>query len=250
LPLLAPFCAGIQLSDRSCELFANTEGFVPSGTPLSPNSRGEPWSGQGFVATVLEFARLLGQPIHDSMGRLLCGEHFWRISGASHMNRNQVDVPTLMRLARWGSDVVLRYLADAPLSTLTLNYRRAVLSAYRGESVDTNASLTTADVERIVSNQFRAAAFERNQADTSTASLTQHLATLTERMDRELASMEVLSNHLDALGTSIRAKFVINLKSIAQALITGSGALPVAHLSVPDRTYTKCALPYQRDCLR
>jgi hypothetical protein len=184
------------------------------------------------------------------MGRLLCGEHFWRISGASHMNRNQVDVPTLMRLARWGSDVVLRYLADAPLSTLTLNYRRAVLSAYRGESVDTNASLTTADVERIVSNQFRAAAFERNQADTSTASLTQHLATLTERMDRELASMEVLSNHLDALGTSIRAKFVINLKSIAQALITGSGALPVADLSVPDRTYTKCALPYQRDCLR
>jgi hypothetical protein len=129
------------------------------------------------------------------------------------MNRNQVDVPTLMRLARWGSDVVLHYLADAPLSTLTLNYRRAVLCAYRGEAAEASTSLTSADVERIVSQQFRSAAIERQLVDTSIDSLSKHLSSLTERMDREHAAMVSMSSQLDSLSSTITAKFVINLRS-------------------------------------
>ena len=152
--------------------------------------------------TVLAMAQRLGLPIHDNMGRLLYGEHVWRISGARHCNRHQVDLPTLMRLARWGSDVVLRYLADAPLSTLTLNYRKAVVSAYRGEHVAENSSLTSVDVERIVSQQFREAAIERSSVDASLEALSACVNALVARIDHDhgefTARVATLSSQLDS----------------------------------------------------
>ena len=56
------------------------------------------------------------------MGRCTVGEHVWRVSGSRHLAALDVPTPIIMRLARWGSDVILRYIADAPLSALTRVY--------------------------------------------------------------------------------------------------------------------------------
>ena len=53
----------------------------------------------------------------------------WRISGARHLAALDIPTAVIMRLARWGSTVVLRYIADAPLSSLTRVYINRVREA-------------------------------------------------------------------------------------------------------------------------
>ena len=112
--------------------------------------------------------------------------------------------------------MVLRYLADAPLSTLTLNYRKAVLSAYRGEHVAEKSSLTSVDVERIVSQQFREAAIERSSADASLEALSACVNTLVARIDHDhgefTARVATLSSQLDSVKTEVAPRYVSNAK--------------------------------------
>ena len=60
-------------------------------------------------------------PILDEHGRNAYGEHVWRVTGSRHLLSMVLPVATIMRVARWGSSIVLRYLGDAPL-TLTATY--------------------------------------------------------------------------------------------------------------------------------
>ena len=209
-----PYCAAVTLAERSCELFATEEGFVTSGTPLFPNAAGGRCSRQAFVATVLALAALLGASTVDSMGRLLFGEHVWRVSGARHMNRNGIDLPTLMRLARWGSNVVLRYLADAPLSSLTLSYRRSALRALQSDPAASGAPLTASDVERIVASRFCAASADRTQAAASLEALIVSVDSLAASVEVKHASLETSVAHNAAqLGVLLSPKFALSLKS-------------------------------------
>ena len=212
-----PYCAAMTLAVRACELFANDEGFVTAGTPLFPNANGGRCTRQAFVATVLALAARLQMPTADSLGRLLFGEHVWRVTGARHMNRNGIDLPTLMRLARWGSDVVLRYLADAPLSTLTLNYRRSTLLAMRGEHAASDAALTSADVEKIITEHFRNAAVERNSSDNSVEALTACVesmaADFAEKHSTVADSVARTAAQLDDIQAVLAPKFALNIKT-------------------------------------
>ena len=44
------------------------------------------------------------------------------MTGARHLACLDVPLPIIMLLGRWGSNVIMRYVADAPLSTLTTIY--------------------------------------------------------------------------------------------------------------------------------
>ena len=73
------------------------------------------------------------------------------------MDRMGVDYPTLMFLARWGSAVILRHLAESPLLALAAKYKRGPLVARRGSAsmeTDENADV----VPREVLERFAAAA--------------------------------------------------------------------------------------------
>ena len=133
------------------------------------------------------------------------------------MNRNGIDLPTLMRLARWGSNVVLRYLEDAPLSTLTLNYRRSTLQAMRGELAAQDAALTSADVERIVTQHFRAAAVERTSSDTSIEALTASVDSLATHFAEKHSSVanavERTATQLGDIQAALAPKFALNIKT-------------------------------------
>ena len=82
------------------------------------------------MGTLELIALRLGVPTEDALGRRTLGEHVWRVSGSRHLAALDIPIAIIMKLARWESGVVHRYLADAPLSALTRIYlERAAASA-------------------------------------------------------------------------------------------------------------------------
>ena len=190
-----PFHAASRLADELSERFCNDEGFVPGSTPLFPTSGGSRCTRLGFVKTVEAIASLLKVDLKDEWGRCVFGEHVWRISGARHCHRMAIDVPTIMRLARWGSDVILRYLADSVLTTLTARYRSHVARAH---AVDLT-QVTERDVERIIASRFQLAAAEHGTTTAALASMSDAVA--------------ALSSQVTQLDLSLHPKYATHAKS-------------------------------------
>ena len=95
------------------------DGVIPHNCPLFPDQQGNWCTRAGFVGTLKALANLVGIQQLDLLDRDIIGEHCWRVTGARHLASLDVPLPIIMLLGRWGSNVVMRYVADAPLSTLT-----------------------------------------------------------------------------------------------------------------------------------
>ena len=102
--------------------FGDATGVLPPGLPLFPCPDGSRPSAERLSATVEEVARRLGLPLVDTMGRSAFTEHVFRVSGARMLARASIPVDVIMLLARWSSDVVRRYIGEAPLATLTTRF--------------------------------------------------------------------------------------------------------------------------------
>ena len=130
-----PYHAAVSLKAYLAEHFGNEDGLLPVGLPLFPNCSGGWCSRAGFLGTISAMAEQLKVATVDDLGRSTIGEHVWRISGSRHLAALDVPIPIIKLLARWGSDTVMRYIADAPLSALTRVYLdrvRASDDALRG----------------------------------------------------------------------------------------------------------------------
>ena len=121
--LPCPYHAACQIKQELLLRFG-VNGQLPNDLPLFPNAQGDWCSRNGFVRTVESLATKLSLPLLDTLGRRAYGEHVFRVSGARHMASLEMPVSVIMKLARWGSSIVLRYLGDAPLQTLTSTYLR------------------------------------------------------------------------------------------------------------------------------
>ena len=119
---LCPYHAAVDHLALLKAKFGLSDGSLPTALPLFPNSRGDWCAKAGFVGTVRELAAMLGLSTADALGRDVVGEHAWRVSGSRYLASLDVPIPIIKLLARWGSDTVLRYIADAPLSALTQVY--------------------------------------------------------------------------------------------------------------------------------
>jgi hypothetical protein len=119
---MCPYHAAIRVKAYLRRRFGDPAGKLPTGFPLFPNAEGGWCAKAGFVATIAEIARRLQLPTVDALGRCTIGEHVWRISGSRYLASLDVPIPVIKLLARWGSDVIVRYVADAPLSALTQVY--------------------------------------------------------------------------------------------------------------------------------
>jgi len=67
-------------------------------------------------------AQLIGLPIKLTDGKNAYGAHTFRVSGARLMAKKRVDIRVIMLLARWESEVVMRYVRETPLEGLTQAY--------------------------------------------------------------------------------------------------------------------------------
>jgi hypothetical protein len=85
------------------------------------------------VETFKQVARLLGIPEPDLEG---IGGHACRVSGAQHLARLGFDVVLIQLMARWAGDMVLRYIAEAPLGAITETYRKLAAGRSIGDQMD------------------------------------------------------------------------------------------------------------------
>jgi hypothetical protein len=66
-----------------------------------------------------QLARRLGEPLVDDVGRNRFGGHSARVSGACFLANTGLELYKLAVLARWASPVLLRYVEEAPLKSIT-----------------------------------------------------------------------------------------------------------------------------------
>ena len=60
------------------------------------------------------------------MGRFTAREHVWRVPGSRMLAAAGIPIQKIMLVARWGSDVVHRYIADSPLYNIAAEFRQGV----------------------------------------------------------------------------------------------------------------------------
>jgi hypothetical protein len=111
--------------------------------PIFPNSRGEVPSKASVVQAFEGIARLTGLPVLDANGDRRFGGHSARVTGAQVLAAHGIDINKIRILARHSSDAIMRYVAEAPLSTL-----RADLGL-------PDASAIQAGVSRVISKRLK-----------------------------------------------------------------------------------------------
>ena len=122
---LCPYAAACAIKHELSRRFGIDGGHLPPDLPLFPTASGEPCTRDGYVATVAAFADALQLNIFDALGRNTIGEHVWRVSGSRLLARAGVPLTQIALMARWGSDIILRNVAETPLDTITENFAQA-----------------------------------------------------------------------------------------------------------------------------
>jgi len=116
--------------------------------PLLPTVAGHVADKRHVVECIEVVALRAGEPLVDAMGSRRFGGHSLRVTGARTLAALGIDVLLIQLMARWSSDVVLRYVSEAPLAAITDAYRgrtRPYVAAPRslvGAPADLEAALS------------------------------------------------------------------------------------------------------------
>jgi hypothetical protein len=91
--------------------------------PFFPSSSGGFVEKRHVVLSIEHIAAVLGESLVDSQGVRRFGGHSLRVTGARMLAGMGIDLMLIQLMARWSSNVVLRYVAEAPLEKLSASYR-------------------------------------------------------------------------------------------------------------------------------
>jgi hypothetical protein len=128
-----PYHAALFIKQELTRRFGGRSKTLPPDLPLFPTTAGGWCTRAGFVKTIAHLADSLQVSTIDTLGRGTVGEHVWRVSGSRMLAYANLPVPVIMLMARWGSEVIMRYIAEAPLRTITAVY----IAGSAGSSADT-----------------------------------------------------------------------------------------------------------------
>jgi hypothetical protein len=134
-----PYHSAVEIKRDLARRFSLPSGALPTELPLFPDVSGSWCTRDGFVDTIRMMASFTGAQDTDELGRNIIGEHVWRVSGSRLLASLGVPQSMIALLARWGSDVILRYIADAPLRSLTNLYREKTGTASSSNQVTSSA---------------------------------------------------------------------------------------------------------------
>ena len=101
----------------------SVDDVVPNDVPLFPNAEGKTCNKDAIVKTIEAIVTKLDLPIKDEDGNNLYGGHSIRIMAARHLAAIGIALPVIMLLARWESNIIMRYVAEAPLNAVTQEYK-------------------------------------------------------------------------------------------------------------------------------
>ena len=88
------------------------------GAPIFPSADGSPASKVGWADTFQWLGAALGLPITHANGARCFTGHTARATGAVHLAASQVEMWRIQLFGRWGSQVFLQYVKEAPLKQL------------------------------------------------------------------------------------------------------------------------------------
>ena len=126
------FHAAASHQDYLRATFGDDRGLLPEDLPFFPDTEGNAVCKSKVVESVEVVALRLGLPLCTSDGRNNYGGHVFRVSGARHLAAIGMDIRVIMIHARWQSNVVLRYVQEAPLIGLTEEYIKLSAAATAG----------------------------------------------------------------------------------------------------------------------
>ena len=119
--------------------------------PLFPTRAGGFTEKRHVVMCIEAVVSLVGEPLVDPNGVRRHGGHTLRITGARTMAALGIEIYLIQLMARWASDVVYRYVAEAPLSRMTAAYRSG-FAARAGVAVREVSTLQRASEDPMPSN--------------------------------------------------------------------------------------------------
>ena len=100
-------------------------GQLLPGLPVFPTPSGGVVAKAAMVKSIEEVASCLGLPLHDELNRPRFGGHTLRVTGARWLAALGLPLVSIQLLARWESETVRRYISEAPLRRLSVDYMAA-----------------------------------------------------------------------------------------------------------------------------
>ena len=97
---------------------AQLESLPPGDGPLFLTLDGGVPSKQGWADTFQALAARLGLATHHPNGARAYTGHSARVTGARHLASTQVDLWRVQLFGRWGLEVFVHYIQEAPLAQL------------------------------------------------------------------------------------------------------------------------------------
>ena len=109
-------------------LFGHLPAFTDGTLPLFPDIRGMVCTKESVVATFEQATLRIGKPIRTEDNVRILGGHSLRVTGAQYLASLGFSVALIQLIARHESDIILRYVQDAPLLTITQEYKSRIPS--------------------------------------------------------------------------------------------------------------------------
>jgi hypothetical protein len=118
-PGLCPFHVMKEYIFNIKDYFEKININVQDDMPLFPDLHGRVSRKQGLVQAIEGVLQCTGEPLVDSSGRRRFGGHSMRVSGSRFWASKGLEIFKIQIFARWGSSIVLRYVAHVPIANLT-----------------------------------------------------------------------------------------------------------------------------------
>lgn len=120
-------CAGHALARKKERLRTKFLEWPEDTLPLFPTVNGTVVEKKEVVLAIEALAKMSGQEVVDSDGASRYGGQSLRVTGAQYLASIVIEILKIQVLARWESDVVLRYVHKAPLAAIVTDVERARL---------------------------------------------------------------------------------------------------------------------------
>ena len=111
--------AVVAAIDCNVASFSGRDGVVAADLPLFPTADGIIVTKEGMVRALEYFVVATAGVVRSPHGERSLGEHNFRITGSRRLASLGVELMVIMRLARWGTNIIMRYVQEAPLTALT-----------------------------------------------------------------------------------------------------------------------------------
>ena len=145
---VCPYHVMQEYRNNFLEYFGLAAGSLDDILPVFPDFEGNVILKTGVVDALEKTLITIGEAPRDAAGRRRFGGHSCRVAGSRFWASHGMEVHKLQIFARWGSDVILRYVADSPLHQVKLTTpSSSVASSSAGSREDPEHNLLELNVK-------------------------------------------------------------------------------------------------------